>query len=281
MATGIFTKLKRNIVMSMENGEKTVDQNFEAAKQNIDQYQLVIQALKQKLEGCMAHSKGLALMGEQLTTDFQNILQRAPNNQYVQLSNDAKQIHSNFSKSYEDIEKTIEGGCHRRLNSLMDTFASFRDRTKTRNESRDAYDYYVTRVKKLHASRDKLLGEGKRESDKDMDARLKTEKKLEDATQTYTSQNDSLIVDMTNVFNSRFDVLGPCLTEFIASERSFAQAYQSNLQMLRLPTVMPSMADLQAAASAASSAMSSVVSNAASSAAAAVSGVVPIPPPRK
>jgi len=88
---------------------------------------------------------------------------------------------------------------------------------------------------------------------------------------------------MSNAWNTRFDVIGPFLVEFIAAEKSYAGIYQSNLQTLRLPMVMPnlpSVADMQAAAAAATSAVSLAASSAATSAVATLSGF-PLPPPRK
>jgi len=225
--------------MTLNHTPKTVDPNYDNARANYEQLCIVVDALKKRLETNLAHAHGFALTADQLTNDIHTILIKSANQTLITMGNDAKQVQAGFLKQEEAISKSIENSALQRLNNLIEVFNQFRGRIKGREEALESFDYYSSKVTKLHASRDAALVKGQKESSKDLENRQKTEKKLEDATAVYKTANDGLVRDLTYIWNSRFDQLGPVLGDFLTGEKAFASCISNAIQNLRVPKMEP------------------------------------------
>jgi len=152
---------------------------------------------------------------------------------------DSKAVFTNMKKQSEEVEKLLTSTTLKRLNDLVKIFNSLQERIKEREESRKNFDYYVHKVKGLRESHEKLLKQGKQEPPKDTERRVQNEKKLEEATAQYTNVNNLLTTDLSHLWDSRFDVVGPVLVEAMAGEVNFANTLQQVMAGLNVPAVSP------------------------------------------
>jgi hypothetical protein len=229
-------KVKKKVTAIGE--QKTVDANFEAARANYESYVQYVQGLKNKIDGFMAHSKGLVLAADQVSGEFANLFASFPNSKghhYSNLSIQAKEAQDNLMKASDQCEKQMDVGALKRIGALTELFANFKARIKERAEALETYDYETTKVRKAQESRDKALSGGKRESASDQESREKHETLLVNATGDYMGKNQSLITDLTAVYDGRFDALGPVLAEFLTVEKTLASLINNNLTPLKIP----------------------------------------------
>jgi len=230
-------KIKRNVV-SLANSQKTIDSNYDVAHANFEELVKFVEGIKKNFATHLSHMKGWIQTSTQMTGEFNTFFQKTPNHRLTGFLDETKRVQDEFQHQAETDEKTTEGAALKRLTAIWDLFVAMRGRMKARDEAKNNFDYYASKIKRIHESRDKEKAHGKPETQKEVEERERNERKFEDATVTYQSSNAQVIKDLTQLWDTRIDYLGPVLAEIISGDLAFANAC-TDLKSITLPPTPP------------------------------------------
>jgi len=203
----------------------------------------LVDTLRIKLESHISQLSGVHSQSDLFVGDFVSLYSTSQNHSLGPFANEAKQAQATILKESESLVKQMQGGPLRKIQNLLELFGVYKERIKQRDQFREDFDYYSAKVKKAQAERDKATSSGKKEGPKDMESRQKSEQKLDTATKSYGEINSNLIRELSTVWNSRHDLLGQILTEFMTTNKASANVHYSTLQSLKVPN--PSGIDLK------------------------------------
>jgi len=116
------------------------------------------------------------------------------------------------------------------LDQQIACYTSFQDRIAQRQTYQAEYDYYLAKLEKLQAQRDKQLATQKEQSASDNERYERNINKAKVAEQRFKDYNYAIVSEFNNLWGRRVTIIGPALLEFVNAERRLTQLQKDMLE---------------------------------------------------
>lgn len=233
----MFNKFRRKVLrVGQKDGEKTVDQDFEDGKTLHTELQQTIAHFSTGLDAYVGHTQALVQSVLQTTTEFDLIFQKSPNHDFAVVAAESKSAHDELSLQYTDAFVRLSSS--RGLAAGAARFEESKKQCTSREEYRSKRDYYHAKLNEIQKNREKILAAGKQESEKELDRTKRNQWHFDEHNKGYERLNDTLKAEFKEQWTNRFENMGPILTEFLNTERTFVEILQRSVCALQDHTTL-------------------------------------------
>lgn len=132
-------------------------------------------------------------------------------------------LHRLVDERHEACDRRLANSCIAHCATLLDKFAVLKSRVASREELLDELAHYASKTASLHRDREKLLAQGRRETPKEEERRIRNEESMLRLKATFATLNSSLTEELTAYWDRRLDLITPMLLDFVTAQQRFAE----------------------------------------------------------
>lgn len=145
------------------------------------------------------------------------------NHAYSSLAHYSKQELQYFNVNRSELlERKLERTATSMCNELLDKFNILQDKIEERDKSLNEFQYYHNKTILLQKEYEKLKNNGKKETMKEEERRIRNEETCGKLRYEYDILNSQCCIEMQAYWERRYDLLAPIIKEFLLCQRQYA-----------------------------------------------------------
>jgi BAR domain len=216
--------------------KKTLDPDYEAAVQRYESLGAVVREIKEDVNTWILHLQSYLNATLKTASAFQRFY-----------SNDGKKPHPRFqlahvseaarskllTKEHKQLEERANANIVTKLDEILERLAALTGSMTAREESRQQYDHYQSKIIALRQKHQQAVQRGREETPKEREKLERNEQKLAQAEATYKTANETAIVRLNDLWQERFGLLDPIFVETLETEKVFVGLLHLTLSKLQ------------------------------------------------